>query len=298
MADILKTRIDEFLEHMALNRNCSERTIEAYARVLADYCEYTGSHLSMSDFEFNQLRQFLYYLASDRKAAPATSAQYIACFKSFGKYLFKKGCTETNEASRLVTPKKPQTLVSFISQNQLNQERVETSQNPLVQVRRDLLVELFYGSGLRLAEVHQMKWGDVQSKERTITVIGKGDKMRIVPVTEAALCQVVCYKNIMKESGISCGFKDQVFISAKGSLIGRRTLQRDIELQLRALGWEGKASPHVLRHSFATHLLENGADLMAVKEMLGHASLSTTQVYTHVNAKRLKESYAKAHPRA
>ncbi|MGL1902806.1 MAG: tyrosine-type recombinase/integrase [Fibrobacterales bacterium] len=291
-------RVTTYLEYVAHNRNFSPHTVLAYERVLSGFIEFTGKGTVVSEFTFSHLQQYLYFLVSERKVAPATSAQSIACFKSFGNYLIRHKQIMVNEATRLVTPKKPQTLVSFISQKVMSVTDTVTSEVPEIQERRALLLELFYGSGLRLAEVHDLKWGDITYKARTVTVVGKGNKMRVVPLTPSAIESLHKYRELQKGRGVPAGFKEYLFLSSTDMRYSRRTLQRDMETQLKALGWDGKASPHVLRHSFATHLLENGADLMAVKDMLGHASLSTTQVYTHVNTKRLKESYAQAHPRA
>ncbi|MGL1936412.1 MAG: tyrosine-type recombinase/integrase [Fibrobacterales bacterium] len=294
----LITRVTTYLEYVAHNRNYSPHTVKAYERVLSGFIEFTGKGTLVTEYTFSHLQQYLYYLVSERKVAPATSAQAIACFKSFGNYLIRHKIIAVNEATRLVTPKKPQTLVAFISQKVMSDTERVTSDVPEIQERRALLLELFYGSGLRLAEVHNLKWGDVAYKAKTVTVVGKGNKMRVVPLTPSAIGTLHSYREIQKGRGFPAGFKEYLFLSSSDTRYSTRTLQRDMEAQLKALGWDGKASPHVLRHSFATHLLENGADLMAVKDMLGHASLSTTQVYTHVNTKRLKDSYAQAHPRA
>ena len=168
----------------------------------------------------------------------------------------------------------------------------------LPQVRARLLLELIYGSGLRISECQGLTWDRIDMNAKLVRVIGKGSKERIVPITDALVEKINLFKTKLTEAGhvvTSTGF---VFLSEDGKPYSVRTLRNDIHDLLREIGWEGKASPHVLRHSFATHLLENGADIMSVKEMLGHSNISTTHIYTHVNAERLKQAFKKTHPRA
>jgi integrase/recombinase XerC/integrase/recombinase XerD len=143
-----------------------------------------------------------------------------------------------------------------------------------------------------------LTWDRINEKEFLVRVLGKGNKERIVPLTESFVSRIANYKQMQLAAGHVPTATGYVFLSEDGKPFGRRTLRNDIQHLLREIGWEGKASPHVLRHSFATHLLENGAEIMSVKEMLGHSNISTTQVYTHVNAERLRAAFKKTHPRA
>lgn len=178
---------------------------------------------------------------------------------------------------------------------QINFQEIENP--PLPMIRARVLLELIYGSGLRISECQSLTWLRLDFQNRTVRVIGKGNKEREVPLTRESIDWFNTYKLKLAEAGRLVSAKGAVFLNEQGEAHNVRTLRRDIHDLLRSIGWEGKASPHVLRHSFATHLLENGADLMSVKEMLGHESLATTQVYTHISAERLKESFKKAHPR-
>jgi integrase/recombinase XerC/integrase/recombinase XerD len=164
--------------------------------------------------------------------------------------------------------------------------------------RRHALLELFYGTGVRLSELAGANCRNLDLERGMLRVLGKGAKERLVPVTRTALEAWQEYRRYVAARGVGVGATAPLFVNARGQRLGIRTIQKDIEQQLRDLGWDGQASPHVLRHSFATHLLENGADLMAVKELLGHSSLRATQVYTHVTVAQLKDAYDKAHPRA
>jgi integrase/recombinase XerC/integrase/recombinase XerD len=197
-------------------------------------------------------------------------------------------------------PKRPKRLVNVLGQKDLAEEKFpELPENAtLPQVRARILLELIYGSGLRISECQMLAWDRINEKEFLVRVLGKGRKERIVPLTESFVNRIANYKQMQLEAGHIPTATGYVFLSEDGKPFGLRTLRNDIQHLLREIGWEGKASPHVLRHSFATHLLENGAEIMSVKEMLGHSNISTTQVYTHVNAERLRAAFKKTHPRA
>ena len=197
-------------------------------------------------------------------------------------------------------PKRPKRLVNVLGQKDLAEEKFpELPENPsLQQVRARILLELIYGSGLRISECQNLTWDRINEKDFLVRVLGKGNKERIVPLTESFVSRIANYKQMQLEAGHLPTTTGYVFLSEDGKPFGLRTLRNDIQHLLREIGWEGKASPHVLRHSFATHLLENGAEIMSVKEMLGHSNISTTQVYTHVNAERLRAAFKKTHPRA
>jgi len=165
-------------------------------------------------------------------------------------------------------------------------------------VRARILLELIYGSGLRISECQMLTWDRIDTNAKLVRVLGKGNKERIVPLTESFIDRIANYKQMQVKAGHLPTATGYFFLSDNSKPFGLRTLRNDIQHLLREIGWEGKASPHVLRHSFATHLLENGAEIMSVKEMLGHSNISTTQVYTHVNAERLRAAFKKTHPRA
>jgi integrase/recombinase XerC/integrase/recombinase XerD len=206
---------------------------------------------------------------------------------------------DKNPAESVPMPKRPKRLVNVLGQKDLAEEKFPELENPtLPQLRARILLELIYGSGLRISECQMLTWDRIDISAKLVRVLGKGSKERVVPITESFVERIGNYKQMQVQAGhlpTATGF---VFLSSDGKPFGLRTLRNDIHDLLREIGWEGKASPHVLRHSFATHLLENGAEIMSVKEMLGHSNISTTQVYTHVNAERLRAAFKKTHPRA
>lgn len=294
---------DAFLLHLEVQRNYSQHTREAYSRILNQFFEFLtppphDQPIPLEKFTTDAIRRWSYSLRNQRKWAPASISQAIACLKSLGKFLARNQWISSNPADSVASPKKPSRLVHFLSERaldpaKLNAIPIEGNANHM---RSRTLLELFYGSGIRLSECVQLDWKDVDFSAKLVRVTGKGNKTRIVPLTSTSIQWLQSYQQELAEQGIASLPQSPVFRNSKGARLSPRTVQTDIYRILRDIGWEGKASPHVLRHSFATHLLDEGADLMAVKEMLGHASLSTTQVYTHVTPERLKEAFRKAHP--
>lgn len=300
----LSEQIQHFLTHIEVQRRFSPRTVDTYKKSLDKFVEHLkdgkmDSEPPLTAFTETNIKGFVWDMKIKQELAPASICEHLAALKSFGKYLVRSKVLQTNPAGNVPMPKRPKRLVSFMSQKDLAIEKFPELENPtLPQVRARLLLELIYGSGLRISECQGLRWNQIQEKERTVRVIGKGNKERIVPVTEALLNRINEFKQMQAEAGHLPSPTGYVFLSEDGKPYGLRTLRNDIHDLLREIGWEGKASPHVLRHSFATHLLENGAEIMSVKEMLGHESISTTQVYTHVSAERLREAFKKTHPRA
>lgn len=286
----------EFLDYLRIQRKYSPHTIEAYQRILCDFRVFLGEDPLISAFQSSGIRDWLWHMRSHKKLAIASVAQSLACCKSFGKYLVRTGAIRINPVESISTPKKGKRIVSFLPEQRLRHENM-----PNLDTEEDLrtrtLFEIFYGSGIRLAECSSLCWNDLDLEKQLIRVTGKGNKTRIVPLTHDAIHFLHLYRESNHAKGFLTHGSARVFLNAKGKPLGIRTIETGIGNLLRSLGWTGKSSPHVLRHSFATHLLDQGADLMAVKEMLGHASLSTTQVYTHITPERLKAAFAKAHPR-
>ncbi len=284
--------VDLFLRHLRAERAVSPHTLIAYGhdlKNLSEHLEAVGKpELPASDLSKPLLQGFLIKLAAGG-AKPSSQARCVACLKSFGKFLALQNLIDKNPAQGLRFPKKEQHLFPVIGEELLSSSlEPSPDSDPFLDSRDRLCVELCYGSGLRLAELVGLKWGDFVQGGSMVRVLGKGNKTRVVPVTGGAREALEAYRGALSKAK---GFapRGALLLSHKGLPLGRRTVQRVVEARLRAQGRKGKSSPHVLRHSFATHLLDHGADLLAVKEMLGHASLSTTQKYTHVSVKRLKE---------
>jgi len=295
----LQNHISNFLTYLETRRRFSPRTIDTYRKSLDKFLALVGEGALLESFSEMQVKSFVWDLKMRQKLSPTSICEHLAALKSFGKYLVRSSILETNPTENIPMPKRPKRLVAFLGQKDLAEEKFPEIENPtLPQVRARVLLELIYGSGLRISECQSLTWDRLREKERLVRVLGKGNKERIVPITDSLVERLGLFKAKQAEAGhlvLATGF---VFVSEDGKPYSIRTLRNDIQSLLRDIGWEGKASPHVLRHSFATHLLENGAEIMSVKEMLGHSSISTTQIYTHVNAERLKQAFKKTHPRA
>lgn len=301
----LSEHIAQYLLYLENRRRFSPRTVDTYRKSLAKYMEHLGvssdsaAIFDLSAFSESTVKTFVWDLKMKQKLAPTSICEHLAALKSFGKYLVKSKITEKNPAENVPMPKRPKRLVSILGQKDLDENKFkDLEEETLPQVRARLLLELIYGSGLRISECQNLTWDRINEREFLVRVLGKGNKERIVPLTESFVERIANYKQMQMQSGHIPSARGFVFLSDDGKPFGIRTLRNDIQHLLREIGWEGKASPHVLRHSFATHLLENGAEIMSVKEMLGHSNISTTQVYTHVNAERLRAAFKKTHPRA
>lgn len=298
MSELLQD-MEKFLNYITHQRLYSPRTVETYQKILHRYLETLPSNPSRDQFQTATIRQFIWTLKTEDKLAPTSIALHLACLKSFGKFIVRSHILDTNPAAPIPMPKKPKRLVSFLSQKDLKVDQFKDIDSlSLPHLRARLLLELIYGSGLRISECISLTWANIDKSSEQLKVLGKGNKERIIPITHELQKCLLQYQFLLEQELFPISIKGPVFVNKTGKTYNVRTLRMDIEHLLRSIGWEGKASPHVLRHSFATHLLENGADLLSVKEMLGHNSLSTTQVYTHVSAERLKKSFKKTHPRA
>ncbi|MDP2808438.1 MAG: tyrosine-type recombinase/integrase, partial [bacterium] len=247
--------------------------------------------------ERNHIRGYLGWL-QQRGLDKRSLGRKLSAIKAFFKYALRESAVTANPLLGLRSPKLDKKLPGFLSQPQAAQA-VESHQgypavraiHELPQLRDDAIMELLYGSGLRSSELLGVKPKDLDLPSLQVKVKGKGGKERIVPLTRASAA-------VLKQ--LLAGREDEgfVFLGKNGKQLTRRQLQRIVKARIRVSGYGGKASPHALRHSFATHLLDRGADLKAVKELLGHVSLSTTQIYTHVTVDRLKKVYKQAHPRS
>jgi integrase/recombinase XerC len=205
----------------------------------------------------------------------------------------KQRLLSVNPSKTLATPKMDKPLPVFLTGTQAEELEEVTSAED--NARDRAIVEFFYGSGIRLSELHGLAFGDIDRGKMTVRVMGKGRKERIVPLTGQS---VEALEEYMKARAGESGAGDPVFVNGKGARLSRRQIERIVSKSLARVSQQKKKSPHVLRHSFATHLLDSGADIRAVKELLGHSSLATTQVYTHISREHLMKVYRQAHPKA
>jgi integrase/recombinase XerC len=283
-----------FLEYTRKEKGYSEHTVEAYRGDLSQFVEFllhVGHPLTVSALSKQPLRLFLHDVG--RLGLKARSvARKVAAVKSLCRYCVKIGVLTVNPAKALSTPKLDSPLPVFLTAAQAESLEGAAAADS---ARNRAIVEFFYGSGIRLSELHGLTFGSIDRRGMTVRVMGKGRKERIVPVTAQSVNALDEY---LKERHGGIDQHDPVFVNAKGERLSARQIERIVSASLSQVSQQKKKSPHVLRHSYATHLLDAGADIRAVKELLGHASLSTTQVYTHISREHLLKVYKQAHPRA
>jgi integrase/recombinase XerC len=286
--------IARFLEYARKEKGYSEHTVEAYRSDLEQFMEFLaarGAELSVSALAKAQLRLFMHDVAEQGLKARSV-ARKLASIKSLCRYCVRQRIIAANPSKALATPKMDKPLPVFLSAAQA--ESLDGAEGG-GSARDRAIVEFFYGSGIRLSELHGLAFGDIDRKKMTVRVMGKGRKERIVPLTGQALEALDEY---MEGRPGGAGPDAPVFVNDRGERLSKRQIERVVGDSLSRVSMNKKRSPHVLRHSFATHLLDSGADIRAVKELLGHSSLATTQVYTHISREHLLKTYRQAHPRA
>lgn len=307
--------LDGFIEYLKLNRNYSSHTIISYKTDLSQFAEYIAKSdlgkeqistyesgnksVDFTKIELNFLKSYIAELSDPysgkKRYSRKSVSRKISVLKSFYKYLVKKKYISKNTSAYILFPKTAKKLPSFLSkkemENLLSQKYISE-----ISILDKAIIELFYSTGLRLSELINLKIQNVYFGNRTLKVLGKGSKERIVPFgkkAETALLNYIKIRDICITENT-----DFFFVNNSGKKLYPMQVNRLIKKNLSIVTDIKKKSPHVLRHTFATHLLDNGADIRAVKDLLGHESLSTTQIYTHLSPEKLKKVYKQAHPRA
>ena len=287
--------LESFIKHLSDERNYSEHTVKAYRGDLENFHGFLlKEEKKIEDADIATINTYVSTLYG--KNSPASVERKISAIRSFLSYLVRKDIVAQNPAKLVRTPKKGKHLPVFLSVDEVfNLVDVKDPEKNPLRVRDRAVLELLYSSGLRVSELAGATLADLSIGEAIIRVRGKGNKERIVPVGSKALSALGEYLDIREELK---PVSDRIFLNSRGRGITTRSLARIIKKYGLVSGISKNVSPHVLRHSFATHLLAGGADLRAIQEMLGHASLSTTQRYTHLSVERIMEVYDKAHPNA
>jgi integrase/recombinase XerC len=305
--------VDGFAEHLRVQRGLSEHTIRAYSsdlNQLIEFAQRSGAE-SAADLDLELLRTWLWQ-SSNSGLAKSSLARRSAAARSFGSWLFSTGETAVDATTRLKSPKPDRHLPRVLTRGQIDAvldglavRAALPAPDPLA-VRDLAIVELLYASALRVSELTGLTMRDLDLGRLTVRVLGKGSKERVVPFGIPAKRAIEAWLESRRDlldaqpgvivPGVTV--PDTVFVGAKGAPLGTRAVYSLIAGILAELPGSGPSGPHTLRHTAATHLLDGGADLRAVQELLGHASLGTTQIYTHVSNERLRTSYLQAHPRA
>jgi integrase/recombinase XerC len=306
----MKAHLRAFLEHLRLNRNVSPHTVRAYGSDLAQYVSFVARHLGTpamevrpSDCDADSVRAFLAQLYG-RGVSRGTAARKLAALRTFTRYLRREGAIAGDPSRIAGSPRVERKVPTRLAVPEM--ERLLDAPDASVPLgRRDrAILELFYAAGLRLSELVSLDLEDLNLSRRVLRVMGKGGKERLVPFNRTAADAVRAYlkdRLAMIAAGPARPGRqkgDALFLNARGGRLTTRSVDRIVRRYAAAATTRPRVSPHALRHSFATHLLERGADLRAIQELLGHARLSTTQRYTHLDTARLLETYRNAHPRA
>ena len=300
--------IAEFLRDLADGRQLSTHTVAAYRVDLREFAEFVGRYhgtgdWSLDDVDRNTVRAFQAEL-SRRGLARRTIARRLSAVRSFFRYLHREELVPANPATTVRSPKLDRRLPGWLGLPDVERlfahAEMRAAENTFRGTRNLAILETFYGTGIRLSELHGLDWVDLDLISDQVRVRGKGRKERIVPVGAAAVRALRHYEPRRAEilGRASGGDRQAVFLSERGRRLSRRQIQDVVRHMLDTVAEGDDLSTHSLRHSFATHLLDGGADLLAVKELLGHASLSTTRIYVHTSRDRLKRVYERAHPRA
>lgn len=309
--------VQAFLRHLTAERQLSPGTVAAYGRDLAELESFLAEYLATSSWEWADadrlaLRAFLGWCRR-RGRSRRTVARKLSAARTFFRFLHLDERIPTNPTRAVRAPKVDRRLPGHLSSSDVaavfQAAEARAAENTLQGTRDLVVLEMLYGSGLRLAELHGLDLGALDRRRGQVRVLGKGRKERIVPVTEAALRALERYEPRRAEArapagagggggGAAGGDGDPLLVNNRGGRLSRRSIQGAVHRCLEGAAAAGGLSAHSLRHSFATHLLEAGADLLAVKELLGHVSLSTTRIYTHTTKERLLRVYREAHPRS
>jgi len=299
--------VKDFAEYLRYNRNASDHTVRAYQGDLEQFIDAVARvrsrqrrSLTPEDFTADHIHLFLGELFRDG-VSRASAGRKLAAVRTFARWLRREGWMGSDPAGMAATPRREQTIPAHLSVEEMGR-LLETADRSLPLGRRDqAILELFYASGLRLSELVGLNLEDVNLHGRMIRVLGKGRKERLVPVSQTAADAIRTY--LRDREGLVRGVLERpreapLFVNYRGQRLTGRSVHRLVRKYVAMCSARFGLSPHALRHSFATHLLERGADLRGIQELLGHARLSTTQRYTHVNTAHLLDVYRQAHPRA
>ncbi len=294
--------VQDFLVHLSVERTLSRRTIKEYEsdlRIFLDYMEpYFREDLTLDRLDTRTIREFLAYLRRERNYSSNALNRKIACLKTYFRFLEDEGYIADNPMKRISSAKEGRLLPKVLTEEEVElllktaEERIESQPNREFALRDRAIMELLYATGIRLTELVNIDLGDLDLNRLTLRVTGKGNKQRFVFLNKTVVRALKEYLQARPRCR-----SQALFLNRFKRRLSRRAVELIFAKILKASGLEKAASPHTLRHSFATHMLEGGSDLVTIKELLGHTSLSTTQVYTNISRKKMREVYDNAHPR-
>ena len=294
----MNKKLEDYLEYLKYQKNYSDYTIKNYGSDITQYLEFIRQqNLSFKEIEYKHIRLYLMYLKEDKKETNSSIDRKISALKGFSKYLTNEGYIDNNIFSLVNGLKKEKKLPRYFEYNELEELfNVPDIRTPLGQ-RDRVILELLYASGIRVGELVNIKKNDIDQKDKSITILGKGNKERLVRYGQYCAEMLHLYLNDGYNK-LNIEDTNYIFLNNNGKPITERGIRYLLDKIIKNTSVKKNISPHMLRHSFATHLLNEGCDLLTVQKLLGHESISATQVYTHVSTDRLKEVYYSSFPRA
>ena len=297
--ELTKSYLKSFVVYLEVEKNFSKHTVTAYSSDILSFLVWLNDK-NIIEVTYSTIREYLLYI-QQFNYSKTTTARKIASLRTFYRFLYREKIIETNPAIGIHSPKKGKSLPEFLTEIEIDQILNKINMDSPAGYRNRTILELLYATGMRISELSNLNFENLNLDENEITVFGKGAKERIVLVSERAKRFLETYMKtvrylIFKTENIKQ--TDPVFINKTGYRLQPQSVRSAIREAVEKIELPKHVTPHVFRHSFATKLLENGADLRVVQELLGHSSISNTQIYTHVSTERLKQSYNSAHPRA
>ncbi|RDW21991.1 site-specific tyrosine recombinase XerD [Oceanobacillus chungangensis] len=296
---MLKDAKEDYFHFLQIERGLSENTLTSYQRDLDDYIQYVEKVSEKSDWNSvarNDIIGYLYVLKDNGKST-ATISRHVSSIRSFHQFLIREQLVTQDASLHIETPKKERKLPDILSQEEV-EAILSVNDQSLLGIRNKAMLELLYATGLRVSELITLKVSDLHLSMGFVQCYGKGSKERIVPIGDVAIKAVDHYLQHARGKILKQNKETILFVNQHGRPLTRQGFWKILKKVTKDGGIEKSITPHTLRHSFATHLLENGADLRVVQELLGHVDISTTQIYTHVSKTRLKDMYKAFHPRA
>lgn len=296
----MKDQLSDFIHFMTVERGLSENTIVSYKRDLQSYLSFLMTHEQLTDVKDVTRLHIIHYLKQlkDEGKSSKTSVRHLSSIRSFHQFLLREKVTTDDPSWNIESQKTERKLPKVLSLDEVEKLLDTPKQQTPFDYRDKAMLELLYATGIRVSEMLDLTLADVHLTMGFIRCFGKGRKERIVPIGEAATSAIEVYIEKGRNKLLKKQPVDALFLNHHGKKMSRQGFWKNLKKRAIEAGIQKELTPHTLRHSFATHLLENGADLRAVQEMLGHADISTTQIYTHVTKTRLKDVYHKFHPRA
>ncbi len=290
--------IDKFLKYLEVEKRYSDKTIEAYRTDLKQFYEFAGASPAQVITDYRKIKNWIAYLLSTG-VSPRSINRKLSALKTFYKYLLRQGIIDKSPMEKIVNPKVSKSLPVFIPQKDMENLTQWQVEDDFPGLRDFLIVEILYTTGIRRSELTNLRVSDIDFGNTTIRVTGKGKKQRQIPVPSSLLELINRYLRVKSSFFAEKEYdKEYLIVTDRGRRTYPEFINRRVKQVLSQITSLEKNSPHVLRHTFATHLLNNGADINAIKDLLGHSSLAATEVYTHNSFEKLKQIYKQAHPRA